>query len=109
MSSLANYQLEARTTAIYPAQVKVIYPALGLAGEAGEVCNKAKKILRDDAGNLTDDKRTQLVDELGDVLWYAANLATDLGVTLEEVAKRNLAKLKSRQERGTLTGSGDNR
>lgn len=107
--SLANYQLEARATAIYPPESKVIYPALGLAGEAGEVCNKTKKILRDDGGKLTEEKRTQLIDELGDVLWYAANLATDLGVTLEEVARLNLAKLNSRKERGTLTGSGDNR
>lgn len=107
--SLANYQLEARSTAIYPSSTKVIYPALGLAGEAGEVCNKAKKIIRDDGGKLTDDKKEQLIDEAGDCLWYLANLATDLGVTLEEVARRNLSKLQSRQERGTLTGSGDNR
>lgn len=107
--SLANYQLEARATAIYPLEVKVIYPALGLAGEAGEICNKTKKILRDDGGRMTDEKRTQLIDELGDVFWYVANLATDLGVTLEEVARINLAKLNSRKERGTLTGSGDNR
>lgn len=107
--SLANYQLEARTTAIYPNETKVIYPALGLAGEAGEICNKTKKILRDDAGNLTDEKRSQLIDELGDVLWYVANLATDLGVTLEEVARLNMAKLNSRKERGTIKGSGDNR
>jgi len=87
----------------------VIYPALGLAGEAGEVCNKTKKILRDDGGRMTEEKRTQLIDELGDVLWYVANLATDLGVTLDEVARINLAKLNSRKERGTITGSGDNR
>jgi NTP pyrophosphatase (non-canonical NTP hydrolase) len=107
--SLANYQVDARTTAIYPPEVKVIYPALGLAGEAGEVCNKTKKILRDDGGRMTEEKRTQLIDELGDVLWYVANLATDLGVTLDEVARINLAKLNSRKERGTITGSGDNR
>lgn len=107
--SLVNYQLEARSTAIYPPSTKVIYPALGLAGEAGEVCNKVKKIIRDDGGKLTDDKKEQLIDEVGDCLWYLANLATDLGVTLEEVARRNLSKLQSRQERGTLTGSGDNR
>lgn len=107
--SLANYQVDARTTAIYPPEVKVIYPALGLAGEAGEVCNKTKKILRDDGGRMTEEKRTQLIDELGDVLWYVANLATDLGVTLDEIARINLAKLNSRKERGTITGSGDNR
>ena len=107
--SLANYQVDARTTAIYPPEVKVIYPALGLAGEAGEVCNKTKKILRDDGGRMTEEKRTQLIDELGDVLWYVANLATDLGVTLDEVARINLAKLNSRKERGTITGSRDNR
>jgi NTP pyrophosphatase (non-canonical NTP hydrolase) len=107
--SLANYQVDARTTAIYPPEAKVIYPALGLAGEAGEVCNKTKKILRDDGGRMTEEKRTQLIDELGDVLWYVANLATDLGVTLDEVARINLAKLNSRKERGTITGSGDNR
>jgi len=107
--SLANYQVDARTTAIYPPEVKVIYPALGLAGEAGEVCNKTKKILRDDGGRMTEEKRTQLIDELGDVLWYVANLATDLGVTLDEIARINLVKLNSRKERGTITGSGDNR
>ncbi len=107
--SLSNYQLEARTTAIYPLEAKVIYPALGLAGEAGEICNKVKKTLRDDGGRLTDDKKEQLIDELGDVLWYIANLATDLGITLDDVARRNMAKLTSRKERGTLQGSGDNR
>jgi len=102
--NLNEYQKEARATAIYPVNACVIYPAMGLANEAGEVLGKVKKMIRD--GTL--DKEATL-KELGDVLWYVAVLADDLHTNLSDVAKQNLDKLRSRQERGTLQGSGDNR
>ena len=76
---------------------------------SGELANKYKKVIRDDGGQLSTEKREDLIDELGDVIWYVAALADDLGITLAEVAKRNYNKLKSRRERGKLKGSGDNR
>ena len=103
-TTLDGYQLKAVKTAIYPIEAQVTYPAMGLANEAGEVLGKVKKIIRDGTYNRED-----IVDELGDVLWYAAALARDLDVSLTEVAHRNLEKLASRQERGTLQGSGDKR
>jgi len=107
--TLNEYQFEANTTAIYPESAALTYPTLGLAGEAGEICNKVKKIIRDDNGVLSDDKKQALIDELGDVLWYVAAITKDLKVTLDDVARRNLDKLFSRKQRGTLGGSGDNR
>lgn len=107
--NISYYQSEARKTAIYPSEAMVTYPLLGLAGEVGEFCNKYKKVIRDDGGEITIDKHTALKDELGDILWYIANLAQDLGVSLDDVARANLDKLTSRQERGVLGGSGDNR
>lgn len=105
--TLDEYQSRARATAIYPTYHAVVYPALGLVGEAGELANKLKKILRD--GLAAEAKREELADELGDVLWYVAALASDLGYDLSAIADRNLAKLASRAERGTLRGSGDDR
>lgn len=107
--NFAEYQDQAVTLAIYGAGDKVTYPALGLAGEAGEVCNKVKKVLRDDKGVVTEERREALKGELGDCLWYLAALARDLGVNLQDAAESNLAKLFGRKERGTLQGSGDNR
>ena len=107
--TLNEYQFETNTTAIYPDSAALTYPTLGLAGESGEICNKVKKIIRDDSGLLSDSKKQALIDELGDVMWYVAAIAKDLKVTLGEVCKRNLEKLNSRRERGTLGGSGDNR
>ena len=104
---LSAYQIAARRTAIYPGEAKVTYPALGLAGEVGEVCNKIKKVTRD--GLSIDDIRSDLFKELGDVLWYLSALAHDLDISLENLAEQNLEKLKARKERGTLQGSGDNR
>ena len=98
-----EYQKHARSTAIYPKEYKVIYPALGLCGEAGEVAEKVKKNIRD--GKSLDGVKF----ELGDVLWYVAVLADDLGVTLEEIAQANVDKLKWRKYRGKIGGSGDNR
>lgn len=107
--TLNEYQFEANTTAIYPESAALTYPTLGLAGEAGEICNKVKKIIRDEGGALSEDKKQALVDELGDVMWYVAAIAKDLKVALDDVARRNLDKLASRKQRGTLGGSGDNR
>lgn len=101
---LSDYQKAAAFTAIYPQQHAILYPALGLAGEAGEVANKVKKMIRD--GN-TDLKA--IAAELGDVLWYVAALARDLGVDLDDLANDNLNKLYDRKERGVLGGSGDKR
>ena len=106
---LNYYQQEAVKTAVYPKEHAVSYLALGLNGEAGEVAEKVKKIIRDRGGVIGNQHQDDLVKELGDVLWYAANLASVLGVELEEVAQTNLDKLQSRQLRGVLKGSGDNR
>ncbi|GGM94053.1 hypothetical protein GCM10007092_04190 [Thermus composti] len=107
--TLDAYQKEAQKTALYPEAYRLLYPTLGLVGEAGELANKVKKILRDHGGTLPEETREALILELGDVLWYVAQVATDLGVSLEAVAERNLKKLRSRKERGTLGGSGDHR
>lgn len=103
-----DYQQKARRTAIYSPLFSLVYPTLGLAGEAGELANKVKKIIRDDQ-ILTQSCRQELIDECGDVLWYLSNICSDLGIPLEDVAIRNLNKLSLRQEKGTLQGSGDNR
>jgi NTP pyrophosphatase (non-canonical NTP hydrolase) len=86
-----------------------VYPTLGLTGEAGEVAEKIKKVLRDKNGLIDKNTRRELKKELGDVLWYLANLATEIGLSLEEIARANLKKLASRKKRGKLHGSGDNR
>jgi NTP pyrophosphatase (non-canonical NTP hydrolase) len=109
MSDFNSYQRSASSTAIYPDKHKILYPALGLAGEAGEVANKVKKIIRDGPENMPDDWREQLASEIGDVLWYCAALATDLNLTLGMIAGQNEAKLSRRKEQGTLGGSGDKR
>jgi NTP pyrophosphatase (non-canonical NTP hydrolase) len=106
----SEYQRLSRRTATYPhAGEDMTYPALGLCGEAGEVAEKVKKTIRDDEGVLSDERREALARELGDVLWYTAQLATEAGLDLEEIAADNLEKLLSRQRRGVLRGSGDDR
>lgn len=107
--TLDEYQTEAAKTAIYPPEHAIVYPALGLGGEAGEIQNKVKKILRDSGGEASDEVRENLKKELGDVLWYVAILARDLGLSLGEIADANIAKLLDRQSRGVLGGSGDSR
>lgn len=105
-----EYQVESKKTALYPNQGNnFIYPVLGLAGESGEVSEKIKKIIRDNNGVVTDEKRAEIKKELGDVLWYVAQLCTEFGLSMDEVAKTNLEKLFSRKERGVLHGDGDNR
>jgi NTP pyrophosphatase (non-canonical NTP hydrolase) len=106
---ISEYQRLARRTAEYPRDAWLAYPALGLAGEAGEVAEHAKKAIRDDAGVLSGERRAAMARELGDVLWYVAQLASELSLDLDEIAEENLQKLLSRQRRGVLSGSGDNR
>ncbi len=106
--NLSEYQRRSRATAVYPAAgSNLTYPALGLCGEAGEAAEKVKKTIRDDGGVLTEERREALAAELGDVLWYVAQLATEAGLDLDEVAEGNLEKLLSRRERAVLQGSGD--
>jgi NTP pyrophosphatase (non-canonical NTP hydrolase) len=107
---LNTYQEQARSTAIYPnLGSNIIYPSLGLCGEAGEVAEKVKKIIRDDQGVITDVKRDQIAKELGDVMWYVSQLAAEIDYSLGDIAQLNLDKLFSRKERGVIQGSGDNR
>lgn len=106
---LSEYQRLSRRTAEYPRNDWLAYPALGLAGEAGEVAEHAKKAIRDDAGSVSDERRAAMAKELGDVLWYVAQLASELDLDLNEIADTNLQKLLSRQRRGVLSGSGDDR
>lgn len=107
---LNSYQAAARKTAAYPdIGCNPIYPTLGLTGEAGEVADKVKKVLRDRDGVFDAETREEIKLELGDVLWYVAQLSRELGYDLEEVAAANLAKLSSRAARGRIAGSGDQR
>ena len=106
---LSEYQRLSRHTAEDPREARLSYPALGLCGEAGEVAEHVKKVIRDDAGAISAARRVALAKELGDVLWYLARLASELGLDLDEIAEANLQKLLSRQRRGVLAGSGDER
>ena len=107
-----NYQTNASRTAFYPRKFKnqgLYYTSLGLVGEAGEIANKVKKIMRDSDGKLEKQAKADIFDELGDVLWYCATLADELGVNLKDVARCNLIKLQDRMNRGKIKGSGDKR
>ena len=107
---LSEYQERSRATAVYPgAGDNLLYPTLGLCGEAGEVAEKIKKMVRDDGAVLSEERRAALSKELGDVLWYLAQLATEAELDLDAIAEDNLQKLLSRRERNALQGSGDNR
>ncbi len=106
---LSEYQRRSRATAAYPREAWLAYPALGLAGEAGEVAEHAKKAIRDDGGEIDEERRAAMAKELGDVLWYVAQLASELELDLDHIAEVNLEKLLSRQRRGVLSGSGDER
>ena len=111
--TMNQYQADAAKTMVY--KHKVIYPALGLSNESGEVLGKIKKLLRDDDvsfdgfNTISNEKKAAIADELGDVLWYIAALAKDLNLSLNDIAAINLEKLKSRKKRGVLGGSGDKR
>jgi len=109
-----NYQDDAGTTAIYPdagtgSDTALSYVLLGLIGEIGELANKYKKVLRDNNGVLTSEVRDTLGDELSDCCWYIARLATELDYSLGDIANHNIAKLRDRNVRGVIGGSGDNR
>ena len=107
-----EYQQTATTFAIYPGKgsfLGIVYTVLKMNGEAGEIAEKVGKIMRDDASILSEEKREALLLELGDVLWYIAACAKELGYSLEQVANVNIEKLASRSARGKLSGSGDNR
>jgi len=105
-----EYQEKSRKTAIYPGVGKnYIYPTLGLAGEAGEVAEKIKKVIRDKGGKIDNETREMLKKELGDVLWYVSQIASELDLSLDKIAEKNIEKLYSRMKRGKLQGSGDNR
>jgi len=106
---LSDYQRRSRATAGYPRDAALTYPALGLAGEAGEVAEHVKKTIRDDGAIVSPERRAAMERELGDVLWYIAQLATELDLDLDAIAQTNLDKLASRQRRGVLSGSGDDR
>ena len=119
--SFEEYQKRAASTAVYP-HIAVnpnsvgesrggdyLYPALGLCGEAGEVAEKIKKIVRDKDGFVDEADRAAVAKELGDVLWYLAALCKEFDLDMGEVAQGNLDKLAARAAKGTLGGSGDNR
>ncbi|MFU8773914.1 MAG: nucleoside triphosphate pyrophosphohydrolase family protein [Anaerolineales bacterium] len=110
MQDFNDYQDLAMSTAVYPQRgSNLAYPALGLNGEAGEVAEKVKKILRDKGGVLDDETRLALKKELGDVLWYVAAMCSEAGLRMSEVAELNISKLRDRQGRDVLHGSGDER
>ena len=125
MSDFNKYQEFVKGMKRYPEQYAILYPALGLCGESGEIAEKIKKWLRDEGGpkvmswtdatvppaakGMSESRRDAILSELGDPLWYIAALADDMGFTLQEVVDANVAKLTSRKERGVLGGSGDNR
>ena len=108
--NLNDYQYKASKTALYPnVGDNPIYPTLGLAGEAGEVADKVKKVLRDHDGVFDESTKLSIMLELGDVLWYISQLSSELGFELEYVAIENLKKLESRSLRGRISGDGDTR
>ena len=109
MRNLNEYQHSARKTAVYPPKQGIIYTALGLNGETGEIAEKVKKVIRDRDGVFDNEAKKEMAKELGDILWYVANMAHELGYALDEIADINLEKLESRAERGKLKGEGDNR
>jgi len=110
----SEYQKQSRVTAKYPdIDNNFVYPTLGLVGEAGELAEKVKKLMRDKQmftpSEVTDDVKAEILKELGDVMWYTAQLATEFGVNLDAVAEQNIEKLHSRLDRDQINGDGDNR
>lgn len=107
--TLKEYHDYAMSRSEYGEGKAIDYPLFGLAGEVGEFANKWKKVYRDDKGLLTSKVRQELIDELGDCLWYVCALARDLGTDLNEVASINATKIEARRKTKTLHGSGDGR
>lgn len=96
-------------TAIYPCDNSITYTVLGLAGETGEIAEKVKKTIRDRQGKFDEAVKLDIAREAGDVLWYLAALAHELGMSLEDIARLNIEKIYSRRDRDVIHGSGDNR
>ncbi len=110
MMTFEEYQKKSKTTAVYPnVGNNVTYPALGLGGETGEVLEKIKKVIRDSDGKFDHNTKPGIAKEIGDVLWYAAQLCNELGLDMGLIAQQNLEKLISRKNRNKLHGMGDNR
>lgn len=116
MLSFNDYQKKAHETADYPSgeiggavKVDYLYPVMGLSEEAGEVAGKFAKAVRDSNGFISPERKTEIEKELGDVLWFLAEVCTVLGTDFESIAEKNLAKLASRKQRGVIHGEGDNR
>lgn len=107
--TLNDYQKSAQETAIYPNDNNISYLALAICGEAGELADKVKKVIRDKHGQFYQPDIAAIALELGEIMWYAANLAHTLGFSLEDIARMNLGKIKDRVARGTLQGNGDYR
>lgn len=109
--TLDEYQKEALVTAMFSGdELKDLsHWTLGITGEAGEIAEKVKKIIRDSNGHVNDDTKKEIIKEMGDVLWYLAVLAEHLGYNFDEVGKANIAKLRDRHARNKIQGSGDNR
>lgn len=105
-----EYQAKMKETAAYPDKGNnFIFPTLGLMGEAGEVAEKVKKVWRDKNKQISEIDKTEIKKEMGDVLWYLSQLASELGIDFDDVAQTNLDKTRSRLERNLINGSGDNR
>jgi len=105
--NIDDYQKWTSTTAIFPKEYGLYYLSLGLVGEAGEIANKVKKIIRDTGGNIPEEVRERLKDEMGDVAWYLAQLSTFLDVRLSDVLSDNIGKLTKRKEENKIKGDGD--
>lgn len=119
-SHFDDYQAAACKTAVYPRSYKGTYPLLGLCNEVGELAGKCKKILRGDREGegltkwrvlteITPEEKEAITCEMGDVLWYLAVMASDMGIDLSDVALENIRKLRDRAARGVLKGDGDKR
>ena len=109
ISDLDMNQKVALTTAIYPREQAIIYPTLGLTGEAGEVANKVKKIIRDGSNKNDDSMVSEIKSEIGDCLWYIAVLADDFDIKLSDISSTNIEKLANRKKNNTIHCSGDTR
>ena len=109
MLTFENYEKIAMKNKVYGYGTKILYPTLGLTGEAGEVADKVKKVLRDHNGDFDISKSIEIAKELGDVLWYITAMANDLGFDLDMIAQMNLDKVLSRKHRNVINGEGDNR
>lgn len=103
------YQNFADTTRIYPEDMKIIYPCLGISGEVGEVCEKIKKIYRDKNGQFSEHDKDEICREIGDVLWYLSALCTDLNRDFNDIAFKNTQKIYERKNQNKLNGNGDYR